>query len=241
MTKTPKYKNQIEENRLIISRMLSGANTVKRLNNFNWLRHEISYTEPRTLFYLSAKEQQPYLDYNCMKNIGDAYDYIIDNPEKRIDTAEICKIHSILCTDTYINGGLFRDTPKIIEINVNGHRVHAPDASEIMYGMNEIVYKLNDDKKPALHRAFDAHYDLIMLQPFDDFNKRTARLIMNWTLVQNGYRPIVFNQPSDKQKYKEAIVACASGHQKRYYVYMQSCLLRTQKKIISLLSNSKLL
>lgn len=123
MTKTPKFKKQIEENRKTISKMLSGADTVKRLNNLNWIRHEISYTEPRTLFYIPNREQQPYLDYNSMKNLGEAYDYIVANPKKIIDITEICKIHSTLCTGTHIQGGLFRTSPKIIEITVNGHRL----------------------------------------------------------------------------------------------------------------------
>ena len=57
MTKTPKYKKQIEENRETITKMLSGADTVKRLNNLNWVRHEISYTEPRTLFIFRTKNK----------------------------------------------------------------------------------------------------------------------------------------------------------------------------------------
>lgn len=194
MTKTPKYKKQIEENRETITKMLSGADTVKRLNNLNWVRHEISYTEPRTLFYIPNKEQTPYLDYNSMKNLGDAYDYIVNNPKQIIDMTEICKLHSMLCAGTYIQGGLFRTSPKIIEIMVNGHRVHAPDAAYIL-------------------------------------NK----------LIQNGYRPIVFNQRTDKQKYKEAITACANGRPKEYFSYMSSCLVRTQREIITLLQNSKTL
>lgn len=241
MTKTPKYKKQVEENREKITKMLSGADTVKRLNNLNWLRHEISYSEPRVLFYIPTKEQKPYLDYNSMKNIGDAYDYIINNSDKNIDIPEICKIHSMMCAGTYIQGGLFRTTPKVIELIVNGHRYHAPDASEIPSRMNEIVFKANNTDICALKRAFTVHYDLITLQPFDDFNKRTARLIMNWLLIQNGYRPIAFNQPTDKQRYKEAITECANGNKKAYYAYMSSCLLRTQRQIISLLANSKLL
>lgn len=241
MTKTPKFKKQIEENRKTISEMLSGADTVKRLNNLNWIRHEISYTEPRTLFYIPNREQQPYLDYNSMKNLGEAYDYIVANPKKIIDITEICKIHSTLCTGTHIQGGLFRTSPKIIEITVNGHRLHAPDASQILPKMNEIVFKLNNTDTCPLHRAFGIHYDLITLQPFDDFNKRTARLIMNWVLIQNGYRPIVFNQRTDKQKYKDAITAYASGKPKEYISYMSSCLVRTQREIISLLQNSKML
>ena len=102
MTKTPKFTKQIEENRETITQMLSGAGTVKRLNNLNWVRHEISYTEPRTLFYIPNKDQMPYLDYNSMKNLGDAYDYIVNNPKQIIDMTEICKLHSMLCAGTYI-------------------------------------------------------------------------------------------------------------------------------------------
>ena len=107
--------------------------------------------------------------------------------------------------------------------------------------MNEIIFRLNSPDVTALNRAYRIHYDLIMLQPFDDFNKRTARLIMNWVLIQNGYRPIVFNQSTDKQKYKESITAYANGQQKEYISYMSYCMARTQKQIISLLNNSKML
>ena len=241
MTKTPKFKKQIEENRIKITQMLSGADTVKRLNNLNWVRHEISDTEPKMLFYMPTKQQLHYLDFNSMRNLGEAYDYIISNQDQTIDISEICKIHSILCTGTHIQGGLFRTTKKIIEININGHRVHAPDASEILPQINEIVFKMHDTSIDPLTRAFNAHYDLVMLQPFDDFNKRTSRLIMNWILIQNGYRPVIFNQRTDKQKYRDAIIAGASGNQKAYIAYMSSCLVRTQKEIISLLRNSKML
>ena len=243
MTKRPKYRAKIEENRAIITTKLSGAASVKRLNNINWLRHEISYSEPRTLFYISQKEQHYHLDYNCMSNLGNAYDYIINNakPEIHIDANTICKLHSFLCQNTYIDGGNFRTTSKVLEITVNGERMHAPDSYDIPYLLNRIVYNMNNKSEDVLHRAFDAHYELIALQPFDDFNKRTARLVMNWILVQNGYRPIVFNKPSDKQKYKSAIKSYAEGNKKAYYEYMSHCMCRTQQDIIKLLNKSKTL
>ncbi len=236
-----KDKERIEENRKIITSLLSGAGTHKRLNNVNWLRHELSYTEPKTLFYIPNREQQPYLDYNCMKNIGEAYDYTIENSNKQIDAIEICKIHSILCTDTHIQGGLFRTSDKIIEIKINGERLKAPDFHLIPTILNEIVFKVNDPKIPVLNKALELHYDLIALQPFDDFNKRTSRLIMNWYLIQNGYRPIVFNQPTDKQKYINAISERAKGNIKAYNNYMYACMIRTQNEIIKLLRKSKIL
>lgn len=219
--------------------MLSGTETVKRLNNVNWLRHEISYTEPRTLFFVPNKEQQPYLDFNCMRNLGLAYDHILDNLSQDIDEKALLDIHSILCSNTHIDGGRYRNTNKIIEITINGQRMHAPDPAYIQSSINNIIYNYKNSKDDILHRAFKIHYELIALQPFDDFNKRTARLIMNWVLIRGGYRPIVFNRRADKQKYKEAIAKYASGDKRAYYTYMQSCMLRTQEDIIKLLTKSK--
>ncbi len=239
MTRTARLKNRIEYNREIITYMLSGTETVKRLNNVNWLRHEISYTEPRTLFFVPSKEQQPYLDFNCMRNLGLAYDYILENQHQDIDEKAILDIHSILCSNTHIDGAHYRSTNKIIEIMVNGQRMHAPDPAYIQPGINDIIYNYKNSKDDVLHRAFKIHYELIALQPFDDFNKRTARLIMNWALIQGGYRPIVFNRRADKSKYKESIANYASGDKRAYYAYMQSCMLRTQEDIIKLLTKSK--
>ena len=241
MTRTPKLKSRIEYNREVITYMLSGTGTTKRLNNVNWLRHEISYTEPRTLFYIPNKEQAPYLDFNCMRNLGLAYDYILSHPKKTIDEKAVQKIHEILCSNTYIMGGTYRSCNKVLEIQVNGQRIHAPEAYEIPNLLGNIIYELKNSTDDVMHRAFKIHYKLIALQPFDDFNKRTARLIMNWVLIQGGYRPIVFNKRGDKQKYKEAIGKYASGDKHAYYLYMQQCMLRSQEEIIRVLTKSKMM
>jgi len=233
-------KMRIEENRKLISKMLSGADTHKRINNLNWLRHELSYEEPRILFYMPRKDQGAYLDHTSMTNIGLAYDYILDNFDSPIDVSAIRKLHSMLCAGTNITGGMFRTTNKFLEITVDGAHMHAPDYHEIEYHLNEIIYRLNNDKTDTLTRAFRLHYDLIALQLFDDYNKRTSRMLMNWELLRGGYRPITFNKPSDKIKYREAISAMANGHVKEYTTYMSQCLLRTQEGIIKTLKASKI-
>lgn len=239
MNSTTNLKRKIENNRIIISDIFADTESTKRLNNLNWLRHEISYTEPRTLFYIPTKNQQPYLDFNCMRNIGTAYDYIIKNPTETIDLYSICRIHSILCTDTHIDGGRFRDCTKILEIKINGNRMYAPESTEIQNRLNEIAYNCNNPDNEVICTAFKAHYDIIALQPFDDFNKRTSRLIMNWILIKNGYSPIAFNSPKDKQNYIASITANANGNHKDYNRYMLSCMARTQDKVINLLKKSK--
>ena len=57
MTKTPRLRTDIEQNRRTINELLFGAGSYKRLNNINWLRHEIAYVEPKTLFYVPNREQ----------------------------------------------------------------------------------------------------------------------------------------------------------------------------------------
>lgn len=243
MTKADKkqsVRTKIDKNKLTITSMLSGRNTVKRLNNMNWIRHELSWTEPRTLFQVPSKDQSPMLDFNNMKNIGTAYDYIIANATTPITTTEIFKIHSILCEGTNISGGVQRRTDKILRLSNSGLRFHAPDQTEIMSRLNDIVYQLNNPNTDTVTRAFDAHYELVALQPFDDFNKRTSRLIMNWILIQGGYRPIIFNKRTDKQKYIAAIAAMNSGDRKSYTSYMTHTLARSQDEIIKQLNKSKI-
>lgn len=238
MTKTPNLRNTIEVYRDKLTKLLSGSETVRRLNNLNWLRYQISHVEPKKLFSQN-REQGRFLDFTNMTNIGTAYDYIVNHPDTEITTDEIRHIHSILCNGTNIDGGALRTTNKIIEITVNGERMHAPDAHDVEYLLNQITYNIRTSKQGTLNTAYHTHYEMIALQPFDDFNKRTARIIMNWILIQGGYRPITFNQSADKIAYRDAIRSCAAGHEKAYRSYMDACLLRTQKAILAQLKKSK--
>lgn len=240
-SKTPTVRTQVESNREEITRLLSGSNTVKRLNNMYWIRRQLEHNEPLMLMPIKGKDRTKYLDFSNMRNIGMAYDYILAHQDIPIDTTEIYKIHSILCEGTNICGGIQRRTNKVLDITVNGQRYHAPDQSEIISRLNEIVYNLNDASKDTLTRAFETHYELIALQPFDDFNKRTSRLVMNWVLINGGYRPVIFNKASDADKYRRAITAMANGERKEYMHYMMQSMARSQNDIIGELKKSKIM
>lgn len=79
----------------------------------------------------------------------------------------------------------------------------APSIEQIYYKMEQIEYHLHDETYSILTRAFDTHFDIIMTQPYSDYNKRTARLVMNWFLMQNGYRPIIFNKKKQMQRHTQ--------------------------------------
>lgn len=52
--------------------------------------------------------------------------------------------------------------------------------------------------------AFEAHFRLTAIHPFGDGNGRTARLLMNLTLLRGGYPPIAV-RPEDRARYLDAL------------------------------------
>ncbi len=58
--------------------------------------------------------------------------------------------------------------------------------------------------------AFAAHRRLVDIHPFDDGNGRTARLLMNLTLLRGGYPPIAV-RPEDRLAYLRALQTAQAG------------------------------
>lgn len=52
--------------------------------------------------------------------------------------------------------------------------------------------------------AFDAHFRLVTIHPFNDGNGRTARLLMNLMLIRGGYPPVSV-RPEDRKAYLDAL------------------------------------
>ena len=96
---------------------------------------------------------------------------------------------------------------------------------------------MNKDKSQILTKAFDIHYDIVTIQPFSDFNKRTARVIMNWYLLQNGYTPVLFNHKGDNKLYAESLRSRLNGDSKTYTTYMCDRTMQTQSAILKMLSH----
>lgn len=229
-------KQQIALKRAELDTCFDSFSSVKRTNNLNWLRRQIAFEEPQMLCPVSKAN----LDETSMSNIATTYDYIMENKALEINIEDIRIIHAKLCSNTNIDGYNFRTTNCKLRMSIDGMTYNAPDYSVIDYELRQIIYRMNHSTRDILTRAYDVHYEIIMLQPFDDFNKRTARMIMNWLLLQNGYRPIAFNKRSDKSAYIQALQSRASGDKRAYSEYMAQCQLRTQEQILKHLRDSKI-
>lgn len=63
-------------------------------------------------------------------------------------------------------------------------------------------YYQNKKKLSVVELAAWTHYKIVYIHPFIDGNGRTARLLMNLILVQNGYPPAVILKVDRKKYYR---------------------------------------
>lgn len=212
----------------------------KRFSDINWINHEIVHAEPRALFPWSDKKSvREFFDAANLNNIANAYDYVCANRDTEINWRAMCDIHYIICKNTFIPGGQFRTSAKILDISINGIQYHAPNYLTVPFEMHEnIENRIQRIGADPLDTAIKTHAEMILLQPFEDFNKRTARMVMNWILIQNNFTPIIFNNKSDKIAYRNAIGAYAAGATKVYDEFMLNVMERTQKSLLRVIKKS---
>ena len=84
------------------------------------------------------------------------------------------------------NAGRYRSIP----VRISGSRVVLPNPAKVSALMSEFFRDLLAmAESHPVEIAAEAHYRLVTIHPFIDGNGRTARLLMNLILLQNGYPP----------------------------------------------------
>lgn len=198
-----------------------------------WNMQSYAYSE----FGNEAQRLQPSktgsTDFTNIRNMSNAWDYVLQRlkSKKPISLAEVRHINTLIAqnNNSGIPGGTFRYSMAYTLGQT------APNPAIVMDLLNTAIYTMNTYKNDTLTKAFDIHYDIITIQPFCDFNKRTARIVMNWYLLQNNYTPIMFNKKEDTTQYTAALRARLNGDKKTYTSYMYDSMLKTQHAIIKAL------
>lgn len=119
-----------------------------------------------------------------------ALDYVSSLAAQRkqeITLKDIFNIHrQILKNIDDYHAGTFRQG--IAKISCSNHPLPLPD--QVPDLMQEYIEWLNSTNDHPIFLASQAHVKLVIIHPFFDGNGRTARLIMNFILMRNGYPPI---------------------------------------------------
>lgn len=139
---------------------------------------------------------------------------LIRKKPSRISGQDILDIHGLILRGIDDeNAGRFRNAP----VRISGSAVVMPNPRKVPQLMEDFLAWLG--AKHDLHPvalAGEAHYRLVSIHPFTDGNGRTARLLMNLLLMQQGYPPAII-RPRDRLAYIGALETAQLGGSRTGY------------------------
>jgi len=139
---------------------------------------------------------------------ADAYDFMLDIARSEpfaFSEKIILQLHKLFYNRIDENtAGVYRT----VQVFITGTDYIPPPADKIAELMNELTNELLNmwDKEHPICLAAYAHQKLVDIHPFEDGNGRTARLLMNLILINQGYQ-IVSIPPILRHEYINAISA----------------------------------
>lgn len=135
-------------------------------------------------------------------NHKEALDFIIENPDyiKPVTLARIEDLHSILIKELGVDRNIRKRS-----VGISGTNYKPLDNEfQIKEALEELCGLINL-KQNVFEKAFLALLMISYIQPFNDGNKRTARIISNAILINENYCPLSF-RTVDSTDYKKAML-----------------------------------
>jgi len=146
-------------------------------------------------------------------DLGSAYDYMLDlvtrmQPLTQTTIRDLNRIATMKTADTVNEAGVYR----AVNVWPNGREDRPYTAPfDIRPAMADLI-TWSTTAQQQLHPvqyAAELHFRFVTIHPFIDGNGRTARLLMNFALLQAGY-PIINVQP-EKNSRKAYMAALETG------------------------------
>lgn len=121
--------------------------------------------------------------------------------------------------------GEYKKQPNNVR-TASGEIFRFADPAEVPIRMNELVQWLRAalDRK-ELHPveiASKLHHDFVLIHPFGDGNGRTARLLVNYVLMRNGFLPLIV-PTEQKDRYLAALRRADTGELRALTDYLAKC------------------
>ncbi len=135
-------------------------------------------------------------------NHKDALDFILDDPDymRVLTVAKIENIHSILVKELNVDRNI-----RVRRVGITGTNYRPLDNEfQIREALNETC-RLVNGRETVFEKALLLLLLISYIQPFNDGNKRTARIVSNAVLIASGYCPLSF-RTVDSIDYKKAIL-----------------------------------
>ncbi|GHV74295.1 hypothetical protein AGMMS49940_15970 [Spirochaetia bacterium] len=131
-----------------------------------------------------------------------ALDYIYQRPDfwKKAGVSKIEDIHRLLVTGLNVSFGIRKN-----RVGITGTKYRPLENSfQIKEALEELVQRINAAPDPV-EKALIAVLGISYIQPFEDGNKRTARILGNALLLAHDYCPLSYRSV-DEVEYKKGVI-----------------------------------
>lgn len=180
----------------------------------------------------SVREHQEVIGH------GEAYDLLYKlSKTRKITEKDIKELHRVYYYRIdELNAGTYRKEA----VFISGTTFIPPKPSEVPGQMKILESNLSEirEKKHPVEYAALLHGDFVTVHPFVDGNGRTARLLMNLSLIQDGY-VITVIPPVLRGEYISALREYNKGKKKGFLNLVSSMVYESQKEYIRLLEALK--
>lgn len=140
----------------------------------------IAVTYPDTQVIFDGYSVQGYKveEITAINNLKKAWQFLLNDIDLELNLAYICQINKIIGEGIFYNPGIIRSTP----VNIGGTtwQPPIPFESQIKEELDRVAGESNTE------RAINMMFYLMRKQIFLDGNKRTAMLIANKIMIENG-------------------------------------------------------
>ena len=150
---------------------------------------------------------------NMILNHKKALDFVLKVPEQYqyLNIAKIEDIHRLLVRDLDIETGIRRSMVGIVGTNYRP----LDNAYQIEEALQNLIVVLNQTSNP-LEKALIAVLMIAYIQPFEDGNKRTSRILGNALLLASDYCPLSYRSV-DEIEYKKAVILFYEQNNASYF------------------------
>ncbi len=215
--------------------------------------NSLTYGETKALLLFGVTAQgKPLKDTLEMTGHNEAVDWVMDmvKGERPLTEHFIRELHTLLLKEPYekkaqtldgqpttkrIEVGQYKSSPNHVK-TVTGEIFYFATPEETPAKMGDLMAwyeeKKNDVATNPVLLAAEFHYRFIRIHPFDDGNGRTARLLMNFILMQYGYPPVII-KTEDKENYFAVLRLADAGQLEPFVRYIATNLLRSLRIMIA--------
>jgi Fic family protein len=169
------------------------------------------------------------------KNMLEAVESI--KQKHMLDEKYLLELHkTIMASFETKTPGRFRKRRVYLRMRGSEISYHPPDYSKIKELIDAFITWYNSSDLNPIEKAGMAHYKLYKIHPFLDGNKRICRLVLNKTLLDNGF-PLI-NISYEKGAYFDALVDSVEDEKpkvfieftlKQYYAQVKAFLIERQR------------